>query len=173
MPTRSNRGNPTDTAVVPDPADPANPFNPLAGRSPAAIVRSVGLVLLPLRVYLAVVFLYAGISKIADRRFLDDSSPLSIHASVTGVRDTSPIGGLLGQTLTQVRGGLGDALQRGEGRVVDGGTDATRSAQHHEEHQHGEGGDHTQHSALGQKLGHLPMLRCAGGRWQVAPPMAA
>jgi thiosulfate dehydrogenase (quinone) large subunit len=51
---------------------------------------------LPLRVFLGVVFLYAGISKIADRRFLDGSSPVSIHATVASVRHGSPIGWLLG-----------------------------------------------------------------------------
>ena len=52
--------------------------------------------ILPLRGFLSVVFLYAGISKIADRRFLDSSSPLSIHATVVAVRHGSPIGWLLG-----------------------------------------------------------------------------
>ena len=56
----------------------------------------VGWVLLPLRAFLAFVFIYGGISKIADNRFLDASSPLSMHASVAAVRDLSPIGGLLG-----------------------------------------------------------------------------
>src|SRR6266516_2769661 len=54
-----------------------------------------GWVILPLRGFLTVVFLYGGISKIADRRFLDGSSPLSMHASVEAVRGASPIGGLL------------------------------------------------------------------------------
>ncbi len=45
-----------------------------------------GWALLVLRAFIAFVFLYAGISKIADRRFLDGSSPLSIHASVEAVR---------------------------------------------------------------------------------------
>ena len=62
----------------------------------SARVGEVGWVLLPLRAYLAVVFLDGGISKIADRRFLDDTSPLSMRASVAAVRATSPIGGLLG-----------------------------------------------------------------------------
>src|SRR3954470_21460652 len=53
-------------------------------------------VLLPLRAYLAVAFLYAGLSKIADRSFLDASSPSSMHATLVAVRDQSPIGGLLG-----------------------------------------------------------------------------
>jgi len=56
----------------------------------------VGWVLLPLRAFLALVFLDGGISKIADPRFLDDASPLSMHASVTAIRSSSPIGGALG-----------------------------------------------------------------------------
>lgn len=52
--------------------------------------------LLPLRLFLGVVFLYAGLSKIADSTFLDDSSPLSMHASVVAVQAQSPIGALLG-----------------------------------------------------------------------------
>lgn len=55
-----------------------------------------GWFLLPLRGFLAVVFLYAGISKIADRHFLDGTSPTSIHAQVLAVKHGSPIGGLLG-----------------------------------------------------------------------------
>jgi thiosulfate dehydrogenase (quinone) large subunit len=58
--------------------------------------QQVGWVLLPLRAFLAFVFIYGGISKIADNRFLDASSPLSMHASLVAVRDLSPIGGLLG-----------------------------------------------------------------------------
>jgi len=56
----------------------------------------VGWVLLPLRAFLALVFIYGGLSKIADRRFLDASSPLSIRASVAAVRIGSPISDLLG-----------------------------------------------------------------------------
>jgi thiosulfate dehydrogenase [quinone] large subunit len=55
-----------------------------------------GWVLLPLRGFLSVVFLYAGISKIADRHFLDSSSPISIHSQIVAVRDISPVSGLLG-----------------------------------------------------------------------------
>jgi thiosulfate dehydrogenase [quinone] large subunit len=57
---------------------------------------STGWALLALRGYLAVVFVDGGLSKIADRRFLDGASPLSMHASVQAVRSSSPIGGLLG-----------------------------------------------------------------------------
>jgi thiosulfate dehydrogenase [quinone] large subunit len=55
-----------------------------------------GWLLLPLRAFLAIVFLDGAIAKIADPRFLDGSSPLSMHASVVGIRSSSPIGGLLG-----------------------------------------------------------------------------
>jgi thiosulfate dehydrogenase (quinone) large subunit len=55
-----------------------------------------GAVLLPLRAFLAVVFLSGGISKVADRHFLDGTSPTSMRATVLAVRGGSPIGGLLG-----------------------------------------------------------------------------
>jgi thiosulfate dehydrogenase (quinone) large subunit len=58
--------------------------------------RQVGWVLLPLRGFIAAVFVYGGIYKIADKRFLDAGSRQSMHASVLAVRQTSPIGGLLG-----------------------------------------------------------------------------
>jgi thiosulfate dehydrogenase [quinone] large subunit len=52
--------------------------------------------LLVLRAFLGIVFVDGGISKIADRRFLDASDYTSMHASVVGVRTISPIGSLLG-----------------------------------------------------------------------------
>jgi thiosulfate dehydrogenase [quinone] large subunit len=64
---------------------------PLADR-----VRDPGWVLLPLRAFLAIVFLDAGISKFADRRYLDSSSFMSIHSQISAVKSASPVGGLLG-----------------------------------------------------------------------------
>ena len=58
--------------------------------------RPIGWALLPLRGFLAVVYLYAGISKIADTRFLEPSSPASLHATLAAVRNASPIRSLLG-----------------------------------------------------------------------------
>ena len=58
--------------------------------------QQLGRVLFPLRAFIAVVFIYGGIYKIADTRFLDATSRQSMHASVLAVRHTSPIGGLLG-----------------------------------------------------------------------------
>lgn len=52
--------------------------------------------LLPLRIFLGFVFCYAGISKIADRRFLDSSALTSLHSQITAVRPASPIRDLLG-----------------------------------------------------------------------------
>jgi thiosulfate dehydrogenase (quinone) large subunit len=53
-------------------------------------------VLLPLRLFLGVTFLYAGLSKIAQSSFLDEKSPASMHATLLAVKGSSPIGGLLG-----------------------------------------------------------------------------
>ena len=66
------------------------------GFSPATIRDNPLWVLLPLRLFLGVTFLYAGLSKIADRSFLDASSPTSMHATLVAVKGASPIGGLLG-----------------------------------------------------------------------------
>ncbi len=56
----------------------------------------IGWVLLPLRAFLVVVFLDGGISKIADKHFLDGTSPTSMHSTVVAVRAGSPISFLLG-----------------------------------------------------------------------------
>jgi thiosulfate dehydrogenase [quinone] large subunit len=55
----------------------------------------LGWVLVPLRLFIGVTFIYAGLSKIADSSFLDDDSPSGLHATLAAVRDSSPIGGLL------------------------------------------------------------------------------
>jgi thiosulfate dehydrogenase (quinone) large subunit len=60
------------------------------------LARQVGWVLLVLRAFLAFVFLYAGISKVADTSFLDGNSATGIHATLVAVRGASPIGSLLG-----------------------------------------------------------------------------
>ncbi|HZC50922.1 MAG TPA: TQO small subunit DoxD, partial [Mycobacterium sp.] len=53
-------------------------------------------ILLVLRAYLGVTFVYAGLSKVGGHSFLDSSSPASMHATLLAVRAYSPIGGLLG-----------------------------------------------------------------------------
>jgi thiosulfate dehydrogenase [quinone] large subunit len=52
-------------------------------------------VLLPLRAFLAVTFLYAGLSKLFDRNYLDPSSPLSVRSQMLHAAVGSPIGGLV------------------------------------------------------------------------------
>jgi thiosulfate dehydrogenase (quinone) large subunit len=54
--------------------------------------------LLPLRVFLGATFLYAGLSKIFDTHYLDDTSPLGVHAQMLHAATTSPIGPLVSFT---------------------------------------------------------------------------
>jgi thiosulfate dehydrogenase (quinone) large subunit len=54
--------------------------------------------LLPLRVFLGGTFLYAGLSKILDTNYLDDTSPLGVHAQLLHAATTSPIGPLVSFT---------------------------------------------------------------------------
>ncbi|EOD69184.1 DoxX family membrane protein [Amycolatopsis vancoresmycina] len=51
--------------------------------------------LLPLRLFLGGTFLYAGLSKIFDPHYLDDTSPLGVHAQMLQAATTSPIGPLV------------------------------------------------------------------------------
>lgn len=51
--------------------------------------------LLPLRVFLGVTFVYAGLSKLLDRHYLDGGSVLGVRAQMLRAAATSPIGGLV------------------------------------------------------------------------------
>ncbi len=84
---------PTRATGRPAARPPAPPRRSGPWRDRAA---QTGWVLLPLRLFVGYVFLYGGISKIADRRFLDGTSPRSMHAAVLAARVNSPISGLLG-----------------------------------------------------------------------------
>jgi len=56
-----------------------------------------GWVLLPLRLFLGVTFIYAGLDKLADPHFFADSDdPLSVAAQMQVFTETSPIGPLVG-----------------------------------------------------------------------------
>ena len=55
-----------------------------------------GWYLLPLRLFLGVTFLFAGLQKLANPGFFRNSAPGSIHAQMVGASHTSPIGPLLG-----------------------------------------------------------------------------
>lgn len=58
-------------------------------------LREPGWVLLPLRLFLGVTYVYAGILKLTDPSFLDPSSPSSVHAQMLRAASTSPIGPLV------------------------------------------------------------------------------
>jgi thiosulfate dehydrogenase [quinone] large subunit len=51
--------------------------------------------LLPLRLFLGVTFVYAGLQKLANPAFLTGSGPISIHAQLAGAMRTSPIHSVL------------------------------------------------------------------------------
>jgi thiosulfate dehydrogenase [quinone] large subunit len=54
--------------------------------------------LLPLRVFLGGTLLYAGLSKIFDIQYLDDTSPLGVQAQMLHAAQSSPIGPLVSLT---------------------------------------------------------------------------
>ncbi len=64
-------------------------------RPPPEVTRNAGWVLIPLRLFLGVTFVFAGLQKLADPQFFHDKSPTSIHAQLLGAERTSPIHGLL------------------------------------------------------------------------------
>ncbi|MDX3663084.1 Rieske 2Fe-2S domain-containing protein [Streptomyces sp. ID05-26A] len=57
--------------------------------------RSPVWMLLPLRAFLGGTFVYAGLSKLLDPHYLDDTSPLGVHAQMVNAAATSPIGPLV------------------------------------------------------------------------------
>ena len=50
----------------------------------------------PLRMFLGVTFIFAGLQKLANPAYLDPSSPTSVQATMLSLRHNSPIGFLLG-----------------------------------------------------------------------------
>jgi thiosulfate dehydrogenase [quinone] large subunit len=54
-----------------------------------------GWVLLPLRLFLGITFLYAGVSKLLDPHYLDGASPLGVRSQMLHAAAGSPIGGLV------------------------------------------------------------------------------
>lgn len=56
---------------------------------------NAGWVLIPLRLFLGITFVFAGLQKLADPQFFNDKSPTSIHAQLVGAERGSPIHGLL------------------------------------------------------------------------------
>lgn len=81
----------TRQAARPAPA----PQTPRGWLGPQGRLASPGWLLLPLRAYLGLTFLYAGMSKLLDPHYLDQSSPLGVHRQMLNAARTSPIGGIV------------------------------------------------------------------------------
>lgn len=74
----------------------SDPHLPLMERLKASPrMTDPGWVLLPLRAFLAVTFVYAGMLKLTDSTYLDPASPNSVHAQMVRAAKTSPIGPLV------------------------------------------------------------------------------
>ncbi|MFD5876117.1 DoxX family protein [Streptomyces sp. NPDC060322] len=69
--------------------------------------------LLPLRVFLGVTFVYAGLDKLTDSAFLSASGPGSIGEMMNGVRDSAAVPGLVDLALKSPEG-FGYAIAIGE-----------------------------------------------------------
>ncbi len=74
---------------------------------------AVGWYLLPLRLFLGVTFLFAGLQKLANPDFFRSSSPTSIHAQLVGSERSSPIHGLLAH-LVSISPAVGLVIALGE-----------------------------------------------------------
>src|SRR3954452_14961928 len=88
---------PTTQSSVATKTAPRSPSRPTRWRRLSHDPRlgEVGWVLAPLRAFLALTFLYAGLSKLFDRNYLDASSPLGVRAQMLHAAGGSPIGGLV------------------------------------------------------------------------------
>ncbi|MEV8307030.1 DoxX family protein [Streptomyces flavidovirens] len=69
--------------------------------------------LLPLRIFLGVTFVYAGLDKLADSQFMSASGTGSVGEMMRGVRDTSAIPALVDLALKNPEG-FGHAIAVGE-----------------------------------------------------------
>src|SRR5580704_1725452 len=65
-------------------------------RPPGHAETMAGWALLPLRAFLGITFVFAGLQKLANPGFFDSSNPSSIQAQLAGAQRVSPIHGLLG-----------------------------------------------------------------------------
>ena len=77
---------------------------------------AAGWYLLPLRLFLGVTFVFAGLQKLANPDFFRASSPISIHAQLVGASRTSPIGA---HARASRRLGVGDRRAHRGGRGGD------------------------------------------------------
>jgi thiosulfate dehydrogenase [quinone] large subunit len=74
---------------------------------------ATGWVILPLRLFLGVTFLFAGLQKLANPDFLKSGSPISIHAQLVGATHSSPIHALVTH-LVPIAPAVGVVISLGE-----------------------------------------------------------
>ncbi len=74
---------------------------------------ATGWVLMPLRLFLGVTFLFAGLQKLANPAFFRSSSPSSIHAQLVGSSRSSPVHGLISH-LVSIAPAVGLVIAIGE-----------------------------------------------------------
>ena len=65
-------------------------------RPPPHALSSAGWALLPLRAFLGITFVFAGLQKLANPAFFDAANPASIQAQLAGAQRASPIHSLIG-----------------------------------------------------------------------------
>ncbi|MBO0811306.1 MAG: DoxX family membrane protein, partial [Microlunatus sp.] len=86
-------------AMLSTPATPSTPQWIAGPEWTSRGLRQPGWLLLPLRGFLAITFLYAGLQKLADPGFFDPSNPGSVIGQMRSLQHTSPIGPLIGVSL--------------------------------------------------------------------------
>jgi thiosulfate dehydrogenase [quinone] large subunit len=91
---------------------PAAPVATWSPRQPDGTV-AAGWYLAPLRLFLGVTFLFAGLQKLANPAFFRASSPISIHAQLVGATHSSPIHALIAH-LVPAASAVGAAIALGE-----------------------------------------------------------
>jgi thiosulfate dehydrogenase (quinone) large subunit len=91
---------PTRPRTTPRPTTTSAPPPWLAGRQWSQLrLRQPGWLILPLRAFLAVTFIYAGSQKLANPTYLNPTNPASVVGQMHTLRHVSPIGPLLGLSL--------------------------------------------------------------------------
>lgn len=92
---------------------PRRPASGLKGRMDGWRATASRYALLPLRIFLGVTFVYAGLDKLTDPAFLADTGTGSIGETMRGVRDSSALPGLVDLAL-RAPSGFGYAIALGE-----------------------------------------------------------
>jgi thiosulfate dehydrogenase (quinone) large subunit len=111
--TSNASGRAPATAVDPGaPSGSSRDASLWAVRGPDGTI-ATGWYLLPLRLFLGITFLFAGLQKLANPDFFRSSSPISIHAQLIGADRASPIHGLLSH-LVSIAPAVGLVIALGE-----------------------------------------------------------